>query len=73
MFIGANAYGTTSVEGLGLQHIVKQLGSAGSADALNQRSTTGWKATKVTERLVEEYMIRVEHSSESFGASASSN
>lgn len=73
LFLATNAYGTTEVSGLGLQHIVKQLGSGGTTDPLNQRSTTGWKATKVAERLVEEYMLRVEHSSQAFGASAESN
>ncbi len=73
MLIAQNAYGTTSVNGLGLQHIVKQLGSGGTNDPLNQRSTTGWKATKTAERLVEEYMLRIEHSSENFGDSAESN
>ncbi len=61
MIIGANAYGVTDVNGGGLQHIVKQLGSAGSSDPLNQRATTGWKALKTAERLVEENMIRIEH------------
>lgn len=42
MFIAANAYGVTDVTGGGLQHIVKQLGSAGTADPLNQRATTGY-------------------------------
>lgn len=60
LVIGANAYGTTEITGGGLQNIVKQLGSAGTSDPLDQRATTGWKATKVTERLVEEYMIRIE-------------
>lgn len=73
VMLAQNAYGTTDVSGLGLQHIVKQLGSGGTTDPLNQRSTTGWKATKTAERLVEEYMIRIEHSSESFGDSAESN
>lgn len=73
VLVAQNAYGTTSVSGLGLQHIVKQLGSGGTTDPLNQRSTTGWKATKTAERLVEEYMLRIEHSSESFGDSAESN
>ena len=63
MIIGANAYATTDVTGGGLQHIVKQMGSAGTADPLDQRATTGWKAIKTAERLVEEYMIRIEHSS----------
>lgn len=61
MLIAANAYGVTEVSGGGLQHIVKQLGSAGTADPLNQRASTGWKALKVAERLVEEYMVRIEH------------
>lgn len=63
IILGADAYGTTELTGGGLQHIVKPLGSAGSADPLNQRGTVGWKATKVAERLVEAYMIRVETAS----------
>lgn len=61
MLIAANAYGVTDVAGGGLQHIVKQLGSAGASDPLNQRASTGWKALKTAERLVEEYMVRIEH------------
>ena len=60
LFMGANAYGVTEVTGGGLQHIVKQLGSSGTSDPLNQRATAGWKATKVAERLVEQYMVRME-------------
>jgi N4-gp56 family major capsid protein len=56
--LGANAYGTTEIEGGGLQTIVKQLGAGD--DPLNQRSTVGWKATKTAERLIEQYMIRLE-------------
>lgn len=63
LILGANAYGVTEVSGGGLQHIVKQLGSAGTADPLNQRATAGWKAIKVAERLVEEYMVRIETTS----------
>jgi len=63
LILGADAYGVTEISGGGLQHIVKQLGSAGTADPLNQRATAGWKATKVAERLVEQYMIRVESAS----------
>ena len=69
LIIGDNAYGTTEIEGGGLQHIVKQLGSAGTADPLNQRATAGWKATKVAKRLVEEYMVRIETTSTFTGAS----
>ena len=60
LFLGANAYGVTEVEGGGLQTIIKQLGSSGVADALNQRSSVGWKATKTAEILLEAYMYRVE-------------
>ncbi|QNB48401.1 N4-gp56 family major capsid protein [Thermanaerosceptrum fracticalcis] len=60
LFIGKNAYGVTEVEGGGLETIIKQLGSAGTADPLNQRATSGWKATKVAEILVQEYMVRNE-------------
>ena len=60
LVLGDNAYGVTEIEGGGLQHIVKQLGSAGTADALDQRASVGWKATKVAERLVEQFMVRIE-------------
>ena len=63
LIMGDNAYGTTHLGGEGLQHIVKQLGSAGTSDPLNQRATVGWKASKVTVRLVEAFMVRIETAS----------
>lgn len=63
LVLGENAYGVTEITGGGLEHIVKQLGSAGTADALNQRATVGWKATACAERLVENYMVRIESGS----------
>jgi len=63
LFIGADAYGTTKVSGGGLQTFVKQLGSAGAADPLNQRSTVGWKAVKTAVILTEAFMVRVETAS----------
>ncbi len=63
LILGDNAYGTTHLGGEGLQHIVKQLGSAGTSDPLNQRATVGWKANKVTVRLVEAFMVRIETAS----------
>ena len=68
LILGADAYGLTEVTGGGLQHIVKQLGSGGSSDPLNQRSSVGWKATRAVERLVEQYMVRVESVSTFTGA-----
>jgi N4-gp56 family major capsid protein len=63
LFIAEGAYGTTEITGGGLETIIKQLGSAGTADTLNQRSSVGWKATKTAEILIEAYMVRVEHKS----------
>ena len=60
LILGDDAYGVTEITGGGLQHIVKQLGSAGSGDPLNQRATVGWKATKTAEILVQQYMVRIE-------------
>lgn len=67
LILGSDAYGVTEISGGGLEHIVKQLGSAGTADPLNQRATVGWKATKTAVRLVEQYMVRIETGS-SFSA-----
>jgi len=44
-----------------LRQIFKPLGSAGSADPLEQRQTVGWKATFVAYRLNENFMQRYEH------------
>ncbi len=58
LVFGADAYGITEIEGLGLQFIYKPLGSGD--DPLNQRATAGWKATHAAVRLVEGYMLRIE-------------
>lgn len=63
LILGSNAYGVTEISGGGLETIVKQLGSSGTADPLNQRATVGWKATKVAEILVQTFMVRVETAS----------
>ena len=60
MVLGEGAYGVTEITGGGLQTIVKQKGSAGTGDPLDQRSSVGWKALKTAERLVENYMVRIE-------------
>lgn len=64
LFLADGAYGTTEITGGGLETIIKQLGSAGTADPLNQRSTVGWKATKTAEILQQPYLIRVESCSD---------
>ncbi len=70
LILGADAYGVTSVNGGGVEHIVKQKGYGN--DPLNQRSSIGWKALKVAKRLVEEYMVRIESGS-TFSATAKAN
>ena len=60
LIVGDDAYGVTEIAGGGLEHFVKQRGSAGTADPIDQRSTIGWKATKTAEILVEQYMVRIE-------------
>ncbi len=62
LFIGADAYGVTEIEGGGLKLIIKQLGSAGSGDPLDQRATVGWKAAKTAAILSQPFMVRVETS-----------
>ena len=73
LFFGQDAYGVTEIEGGGLQTIVKQKGSAGTADPLDQRSSVGWKAMLTAEILIPEYLIRVEHTSKRYSATAQQN
>ena len=42
LFLGDGAYGTTEISGGGMETIVKQKGSAGTADPLDQRSSVGY-------------------------------
>lgn len=60
LVLGQNAYGVTSVEGGGLECIIKQKGSAGTYDPLDQRSTVGWKATQTAKILSDEFIVRIE-------------
>lgn len=71
LVLGAHAYGTTEISGGGLQHILKQLGYGD--DPLNQRASAGWKATAVTKRLVEQYMIRIESCSKRYSKKVEAN
>ena len=73
LFLGEGAYGVTEISGGGLQTIVKQKGSAGTADPLDQRSSVGWKAIKTAELLIPNYLVRVESKSKTFSATAAEN
>lgn len=73
LILGDGAYGVTEVTGGGLEIIVKQRGSSGAADPLDQRSSVGWKAIKTAEMLIENYLVRIESVSARFSESAKAN
>lgn len=61
LILAANAYGVTRIAGKALQTITHPLGSAGTADPLDQRSTHGWKGYFVAKILNDNWMVRLEH------------
>lgn len=61
LIMGRDYYGVTRISGEALKNIVKALGSAGADDPLDQRATSGWKATFVAKRLNEAFALRIEH------------
>lgn len=61
VILGQEAYGISRISGEAAEVITKPLGSSGTADPLNQRSTMGWKITFVPKRLQENFMLRIEH------------
>ena len=63
IFFGKDAYGIVDPTAEALEVIVKQRGSAGTSDPLDQRSTVGWKATHAAKILYQERMVRVESGS----------
>lgn len=65
LFFGQNAYGIVPLKGEALKTIIKQRGSGGTEDPLNQRSTVGWIAATTTKILNDDFMYRYE-----FGVSA---
>lgn len=60
LIFGSDAYGTTRISGEAMKNIVKPLGSAGTADPLDQRATSGWKATFVAKILNDAFLLRIE-------------
>lgn len=61
LIIGKDAYGATRISGKAMENIIKPLGSGGTEDPLNQRATSGWKATFVGLILNDDFMGRIEH------------
>ena len=62
-FFGKDAYGIIEPSAESLEVIIKQRGSAGTADPLDQRSTVGWKASHAAQILYQERLVRVESGS----------
>lgn len=63
LILGKDAYGVVELEGNGaVKSIYKGLGSSGTADALDQRQTIGWKVMGFTAKILQDlFMIRIEH------------
>ena len=61
IILGADFYGISRVSGEAMRNIVKPLGSAGTADPLDQRSTSGWKASFVAKILNENFGGIIRH------------
>ena len=61
LIMGKDAYGVVSLRGQkNIQTIIKPLGSAGTADPLNQRSSVGWTARSITKILNQSWIVRLE-------------
>lgn len=73
IIFGADAFGVTEVAGGGLKTIIKQKGSAGTADPLDQVSSVGWKAMLTAEILIPRYLVRVEGCSAKFSPNLAAN
>lgn len=62
IIMGMHAVGVVDVAGTGkFKTYVKQLGSGGTADPLDQRATIGWKSVFVSKILNDNFMTRIEH------------
>jgi len=60
LIFGKDAYGVTSINGNSMKMFVKELGSSGSSDPLDQRGSIGWKANVVAKILNQDWMVRIE-------------
>lgn len=57
VLVGQDSYGSVALEGGGLRTIIKQLGSSGSSDPMEQRGSVAWKATTVAKVLIPKYLV----------------
>lgn len=63
MILAAEAYGIVDIANSQSSSVIyKALGSAGSADPLDQRQTLGWKEWFIAKILNDSFTVRIEHS-----------
>lgn len=60
VIFGKEAYAEVEIDSESMRSITKPLGSAGTADPLDQRATTGWKATFASVILNNNFLVRIE-------------
>jgi N4-gp56 family major capsid protein len=60
LIMGRDATGQVDIESLGLQFIYKGSASGGTSDPLNQRQTSGWKASYAAVILNDTFLLRFE-------------
>lgn len=61
LIFGRDAFGAVNVDTLTSNLIINELGSGGSADALHQRGTIGWKAGYLAKILNAAFMVELDH------------
>ena len=59
LLLAKNAFGVTRIGGAGLTNIRKEFGSSGTADALNQRASVGWKSTFGSIILNQDFLLKL--------------
>jgi len=61
LIFAANAVGTVPLQKGSVKNIIKKMGSAGTEDPLDQRSTSGWKVAQTAKILNDDLLVRIEH------------
>lgn len=65
LVFGKDAYGISPLAGNGLRSITKAIGSAGTADPVDQKGTIGWKAITAPAKILNDNNLAVVHTAAS--------
>lgn len=60
VIFGQEAFAEVEIDSESIRSIIKPLGSAGTADPLDQRATAGWKCTFASTILNNNFLVRIE-------------